>query len=72
MWELRASTSLARLWFDQRRHGEAHALLAQFRDCYTAGSDTPDILTTAQLRRLVEAAGRTPLERDTMYNLVEA
>ena len=37
-----------------------------------AGSDTPDILTTAQLRHLVEAAGRTPLERDTMYNLVGA
>ena len=27
-------------------------------------------LTTAQLTRLVRAAGREPLERDTFYNIV--
>jgi 2-iminoacetate synthase ThiH len=27
-------------------------------------------MTTAQLSRLVRAAGREPLERDTLYNIV--
>jgi 2-iminoacetate synthase ThiH len=27
-------------------------------------------MTTAQLTRLVRAAGREPLERDTLYNIV--
>ena len=35
-----------------------------------AGSATPEGMTTAQLSRLVRAAGREPLERDTLYNIV--
>ena len=27
-------------------------------------------MTTAAIRRLVRAAGREPLERDTLYNIV--
>ncbi|MGH9221877.1 MAG: aminofutalosine synthase MqnE [Vicinamibacterales bacterium] len=37
---------------------------------HMAGSSTPEGLTTAQLTRLVRAAGREPLERDTFYNIV--
>ena len=37
---------------------------------HMAGSPTPEGLTTAQLTRLVRAAGREPLERDTFYNIV--
>ncbi|MGH2399321.1 MAG: hypothetical protein ACRDF6_05700, partial [bacterium] len=37
---------------------------------HMAGSPTPEGMTTAQLTRLVRAAGREPLERDTFYNLV--
>jgi len=37
---------------------------------HMAGSETPEGMTTAQLSRLVRAAGREPLERDTLYNIV--
>ena len=37
---------------------------------HMAGSPTPEGMTTAQLTRLVRAAGRDPLERDTLYNIV--
>jgi aminodeoxyfutalosine synthase len=37
---------------------------------HMAGSVTPEGMTTAQLGRLVRAAGREPLERDTLYNIV--
>jgi aminodeoxyfutalosine synthase len=38
---------------------------------HDAGSDTPQELTVAQLRRLIEEAGRVPVERDTLYHRVE-
>jgi len=38
---------------------------------HMAGSPTPEGMTTAQLGRLVRAAGREPLERDTVYNIVK-
>jgi aminodeoxyfutalosine synthase len=34
---------------------------------HDAGSDTPQELTVAQLCRLIEEAGRIPVERDTLY-----
>ena len=37
---------------------------------HMAGSSTPEGMTTAALSRLVRAAGREPLERDTFYNIV--
>jgi aminodeoxyfutalosine synthase len=37
---------------------------------HMAGSATPEGMTTATLTRLVRAAGRQPLERDTLYNIV--
>jgi aminodeoxyfutalosine synthase len=39
---------------------------------HMAGSATPEGMTTAALDRLVRAAGRQPLERDTLYNIVNA
>jgi aminodeoxyfutalosine synthase len=38
---------------------------------HMAGSDTPQGVTTTELTRLVRAAGREPLERDTLYNIVQ-
>ena len=38
---------------------------------HMAGSSTPEGMTTAELTRLVRAAGREPLERDTLYNVVQ-
>jgi aminodeoxyfutalosine synthase len=37
-----------------------------------AGSVAPEIMTTRQLTRLVTAAGREPLERDTLYNVINS
>ena len=37
---------------------------------HDAGSDTPQELTVAELRRLIEEAGRVPVERDTLYREV--
>ena len=37
---------------------------------HDAGSDAPQEMTVAQLRRLIEEAGRVPVERDTLYNQI--
>jgi predicted ATPase/DNA-binding winged helix-turn-helix (wHTH) protein len=42
-WELRAATSLARLWCDQRRREEAYQLLAPIYDRFTEGIETADL-----------------------------
>ena len=42
-YELRAATSLARLWGKQGRRGEARELLAPGYDSFTEGFDTPDL-----------------------------
>jgi predicted ATPase len=43
MFELRAATSLARLWHDQGRHVEARDLLAPVYGWFTEGFDTVDL-----------------------------
>jgi class 3 adenylate cyclase/predicted ATPase len=42
-WELRASTSLARLWQQQGKRQEAHDLLAPVYGWFTEGFDTADL-----------------------------
>jgi predicted ATPase len=42
-WELRAATSLARLWQGQDKRAEAHALLAPIYGWFTEGFDTADL-----------------------------
>ena len=42
-WELRAATSLARLWQQQGQQTEAHALLAPIYSWFTEGFDTADL-----------------------------
>ena len=37
---------------------------------HDAGSDSPQEITVAELRRLIEEAGRVPIERDTLYHEV--
>jgi aminodeoxyfutalosine synthase len=39
---------------------------------HMAGSRTPVTLSTADIRRLIHAAGRTPVERDSVYREVPA
>lgn len=38
---------------------------------HDAGATTPEHLTRADLERLIHAAGRVPVERDTLYNPVD-
>jgi aminodeoxyfutalosine synthase len=37
---------------------------------HMAGSRTPETLTTADIRALIRAAGREPVERDTLYQVI--
>src|SRR5579884_3448023 len=37
---------------------------------HDAGAETPQELTVAEIRRLIEEAGRVPVERDTLYHEV--
>jgi len=42
-WELRATTSLARLWQRQGKREEARQLLAKIYEWFTEGFDTTDL-----------------------------
>jgi predicted ATPase len=53
-WELRAATSLARLWQQQGKRAEARALLAPIYAWFTEGFDTADL---QEARALLEALG---------------
>ena len=37
---------------------------------HMAGSKTPTTLSTADIEQLIRVAGRDPIERDTLYNVV--
>jgi len=39
---------------------------------HMAGARTPESMSTRELERLIRAAGRDPVERDTMYNVIES
>jgi predicted ATPase len=60
-WELRAATSLARLWRDQGKRTEAHALLAPVYGWFTEGFDTADLKDAKTLLdELGDIAVRSP------------
>ena len=54
-WELRAATSLARLWQQQGKQAEAHKLLSEVYNWFTEGFDTKDLQEAKAL--LEELAG---------------
>ena len=56
-WELRASTSLARLWQSQGKHREACKLLAAVYSWFTEGHDTPDL---REAKALLEELAQMP------------
>jgi predicted ATPase len=55
-WELRAATSLARLWRDQGKPQQARELLAPVYGWFTEGFDTPDL---KEAKALLEEFGVT-------------
>src|SRR5262245_8836670 len=42
-WELRATTSLARLWQQQGKKAETHQMLSEIYNWFTEGFDTKDL-----------------------------
>ena len=55
LFELRASTSLARLWRDQGKRTEARDLLAPIYNWFTEGFDTPVLKETKSLLEQLKA-----------------
>ncbi len=55
------------LWFGV---DDLDGTVQEERIYHMAGSDTPEFMSTAAIRRLIRAAGREPVERDTLYNVV--
>jgi predicted ATPase len=53
-WELRAATSLARLWQQQGKRQEAHDLLAPVYNWFTEGFDTADFQDAKTLLQALE------------------
>ncbi len=37
---------------------------------HMAGARTPEMMTTAEIQAVIRAAGREPVERDTLYNVI--
>jgi aminodeoxyfutalosine synthase len=56
------------LWFGV---DDMDGTVQEERIYHMAGSQTPESLSTADLERLIRAAGRDPVERDTLYNVVK-
>jgi len=54
-WELRTSTSLARLWQQQGKRKEAHDILAPVYNWFTEGFDTKDLKETKALLKELAA-----------------
>jgi predicted ATPase len=48
-WELRAATSLAHLWYEQQRIGDAYNLLSPVYNWFTEGLDTPYLMKARAL-----------------------
>ena len=55
------------LWFGA---DDLDGTVQEERIYHMAGARTPEAMTTGQIRRLIDAAGRQPFERDTLYNLI--
>ena len=59
----------ASLWFGV---DDLDGTVQEERIYHMAGARTPEALTTGEIRGLITSAGRRPVERDTLYNVVSA
>jgi len=53
-WELRAATSLTRLWQQQGKYSEAHELLTPVYGWFSEGFDTADLIDARALLEALE------------------
>jgi aminodeoxyfutalosine synthase len=56
------------LWFGA---DDLDGTVQEERIYHMAGARTPESMTPRQIERLIVAAGREPIERDTLYNVVQ-
>ena len=56
------------LWFGA---DDLDGTVIEERITHSAGARTPQALTTREIRRLIREAGRTPVQRDTLYREVK-
>ncbi len=55
------------LWFGA---DDLDGTVHEERIYHMAGARTPEVMTTHEIGRLISAAGRQPIERDTLYNVL--
>jgi aminodeoxyfutalosine synthase len=55
------------LWFGV---DDLDGTVQEERIYHMAGARTPEAMTTREISRLIATAGREPIERDTLYNVV--
>ena len=55
------------LWFGVN---DLDGTVQEERIYHMAGAATPEFMTTSSIRQLIRAAGRDPVERDTLYNVI--
>jgi aminodeoxyfutalosine synthase len=55
------------LWFGV---DDLDGTVQEERIYHMAGARTPEAMSTADIRRLIRVAGRQPVERDTLYNVI--
>jgi aminodeoxyfutalosine synthase len=55
------------LWFGV---DDLDGTVQEERIYHMAGARTPEAMTPAEIRRLIRSAGRDPIERDTLYNVI--
>jgi aminodeoxyfutalosine synthase len=60
-------TAQLALWFGA---DDLDGTVQEERIYHMAGSRTPEAMSTGAIRRLIRAAGREPVERDTLYNVI--
>jgi aminodeoxyfutalosine synthase len=61
--------AVARLMLDNIPHVKAFWIATGVE---VAQQGTPEAMTTDQIRRLIREAGREPVERDTLYNVIDS
>jgi aminodeoxyfutalosine synthase len=60
-------TAQSALWFGA---DDLDGTVQEEKIYHMAGAETPQAMTPAEIVRLIRNAGRTPVERDTLYNVV--
>jgi aminodeoxyfutalosine synthase len=60
-------TAQTALWFGAN---DLDGTVQEEKIYHMAGADTPQAMTPAEIVRIIQNAGRTPVERDTLYNVI--